>query len=137
VIDTLTSTERSKRMGLVRSKDTKPELMVRRLTHRLGYRYRLHEKKLPGCPDLVFKGRKKVIFVHGCFWHRHKSCKLARWPKTRLEFWVPKLENNKKRDAKNQKLLQKMGWSMLIVWECEINQCQDILERKILNFLGE
>lgn len=99
--DTLSPQERSERMGRVRNKDTKPEMVVRRLTHSLGYRYRLHGRKLPGRPDMVFAGRKKVIFVHGCFWHRHdeQNCPLTRWPKSRLEFWVPKLEKNKQRDS--------------------------------------
>src|ERR1700733_2301956 len=95
--DTLTRDERSERMALIRAKNTGPEITVRKLVHGLGYRYRLHGRLIPGRPDLVFAGRKKVIFVHGCFWHRHSdsACKLARMPKSRLEFWVPKLEKNR------------------------------------------
>jgi DNA mismatch endonuclease (patch repair protein) len=90
----------------------------------MGYRYRLHRKDLPGHPDLVFPGRRKVIFVHGCFWHRHPdpACKLARLPKSRLEFWVPKLEGNRGRDLHNQAQLIDMGWQIMIVWECEIGK---------------
>jgi DNA mismatch endonuclease (patch repair protein) len=123
-------------MALVRSKDTGPELTVRRLVHGLGFRYRLHGKDLPGRPDLVFRSKKKVIFVHGCFWHRHgdSGCKLARLPKSRLDFWRPKLEANKKRDNKNRRLLHAEGWEILIVWECELRDLGKI-ERRIRAFL--
>ncbi len=106
-------------MRLVRSTDTSPEMRVRRLAHRLGYRYRLHVSKLPGRPDLVFPGRRKVIFVHGCFWHRHKNCRLARLPKSRLDYWLPKLEGNAKRDKRHIKDLRNLGWTTLIIWECQ------------------
>lgn len=134
--DTLSSSERSKRMSLVRNRDTKPELQVRRLVHGLGYRYRLHRAGLPGKPDLVFSSRRKVIFVHGCFWHRHPdpNCKLARLPKSRLEFWVPKLEGNRQRDLKNQGLLESSGWQVLIIWECELTDKAQ-LEARIIDFL--
>src|SRR5664279_1164504 len=104
MVDTLTKAERSARMARIRGKDTGTELVVRSLIHSLGYRYRLHAKSLPGRPDLVFRKRRKVVFVHGCFWHRHDDpgCKLARLPKSRLEFWVPKLEGNRDRDRTNQ-----------------------------------
>jgi DNA mismatch endonuclease (patch repair protein) len=108
-------------MARVRSKDTRPELFVRRLVFAMGYRYRLHAKDLPGCPDLVFRSRQKVIFVHGCFWHRHEDCALARMPKSRLEFWRPKLQGNKRRDAKNMKRLAREGWKVLTIWECQLN----------------
>jgi len=135
-MDTLTKTERSRRMALVRGKDTGPEMIVRRLVHRLGFRYRLHGKKLPGRPDLVFAGRKKVIFVHGCFWHRHgdSECKLARLPKSRLDFWLPKLEANKERDNKNRRLLKADGWGILVIWECELADLRKV-ERAIIKFL--
>ena len=120
-LDPLTVKERSERMALVKSKDTKPEIAVRRLIHRMGYRYRLHSRVLPGHPDLVFPTRKKVIFVHGCFWHRHKGCPNTRLPKTRLDFWKPKLEKNRKRDLAKQRKLRRQGWRMLVVWECQIN----------------
>ncbi len=136
VTDTLTPAERSKRMSLVRSKDTKPELTVRSLIHRLGFRYRLHCKGLPGKPDLVFTARRKVIFVHGCFWHRHPSrrCPLARLPKSRLEFWLPKLEQNRVRDKKKQAELRRLGWRMLVIWECELRDLNKLTSR-IIDFL--
>ncbi|MFB3784728.1 MAG: very short patch repair endonuclease [bacterium] len=135
MIDTLSEKERSERMSLVRGKDTKPEMVVRRLVHGLGYRYRLHDGKLPGKPDLVFASRKKVIFVHGCFWHRHGKCKLARMPKSRLDFWHSKLEGNRRHDLKNQRLLKKMGWSYLIIWECELKEIK-LIEERIVDFLS-
>lgn len=118
--DTLTREERSRRMSLVRSADTKPEMRVRKLVHGMGFRYRLHRKDLPGKPDLVFPGRRAVIFVHGCFWHRHAGCPLARLPKSRPEFWVPKLEGNKQRDEREIADLRAAGWRVLVIWECEI-----------------
>ena len=107
MVDTLTQKERSQRMALIRAKNTGPELAVRKLVHGLGYRYRLHGSSTPGKPDLVFAGRKKAIFVHGCFWHRHSdsACKLGRMPKSRLEFWAPKLEKNQRRDEQVVKQL--------------------------------
>ena len=135
MVDTLTKQERSERMGRVKGADTKPEMVVRRLVHAMGYRYRLHGRDLPGKPDIVFRSRKKVIFVHGCFWHRHPRCKLARIPKTRLDFWVPKLEGNRERDIRNQQALGQMGWRYLVIWECEIGDRGD-LENRILEFLG-
>lgn len=136
-MDTLSKPERSERMSRIRSKDTKPEMQVRRLVHRMRYRYRLHRKDLPGKPDLVFAGRKKVIFVHGCFWHQHESasCKLARLPKSRLNFWLPKLEANAVRDKQNQEELLKLGWQVLVIWECTLKE-PDTLKNTIENFLG-
>lgn len=118
-MDTLSKEQRSKRMSRVRSRDTKPELVVRSLVFLMGYRYRLHDRRLPGAPDLVFRSRRKVIFVHGCFWHRHPDCALARMPKSRLDFWRPKLEGNAARDARNIAALRDQGWGVLVVWECE------------------
>ncbi len=120
--DTLTEAERSERMSRVRGKDSKPEMVVRRLVHGMGYRYRLHRRDLPGTPDLVFPSRKKAIFVHGCFWHRHPdpACKLARLPKSRLGFWKTKLEGNRRRDLENRARLSELGWDVLVVWECRI-----------------
>jgi DNA mismatch endonuclease (patch repair protein) len=119
-LDTLSQEERSERMSRVRGKNTKPELVVRGLVRAMGYGYRLHVRDLPGCPDLVFLGRKKVIFVHGCFWHRHEGCPMCRLPKTRLDFWVPKLEGNRQRDLENQVRLREQGWDTLIIWECQL-----------------
>jgi DNA mismatch endonuclease (patch repair protein) len=109
-------------MARVRYKDTLPELFVRKLLFALGYRYRLHAKDLPGRPDIIFRGRRKVIFVHGCFWHRHADCVLARLPKSRLEFWVPKLEGNRKRDKRIAKELERRGWKVLTIWECQLER---------------
>lgn len=117
--DTLSIKERSERMSLIRAKDTKPEIAVRKALFRMGYRYRLHLKKLPGCPDIVLASRKKIVFVHGCFWHRHKGCRYARLPKSKLEYWERKLQLNKMRDAKHQRELKKLGWSVLVIWECQ------------------
>ena len=128
-MDTLTSAERSARMALVRAKDTKPELLVRRLVHGMGYRYRLHQRNLPGTPDLVFAGRGKVIFIHGCFWHRHPRCALARLPKSRGEFWLPKLTANAERDARNMRALRRLGWSVLTIWECQFGDTAKLANR--------
>ena len=115
-------------MGRVRGRDTKPEMVVRRLLHAMGYRYRLQARDLPGRPDIVFRGRRKAILVHGCFWHRHPdpSCKLARLPKTRLDFWLPKLEGNRQRDEANLERLRAMGWRVLLVWECELRDREQL-----------
>ena len=134
-MDTLSRAKRSERMSRVRSKDTKPEMVVRKLTHRMGFRYRLHVRGLPGNPDLVFSGRNKVVFVHGCFWHRHGGrCPLTRWPKSKLEFWQPKLEQNRKRDLRNQRKLRKLGWDVLVIWECQLKE-KSALECRLRSFL--
>lgn len=133
-MDTIPPSERSEIMSRVRAKDTRPEMLVRRLVFAEGYRYRLHDRKLPGCPDLVFRGRAKVIFVHGCFWHRHEHCALARMPKSRLDFWEPKLTANKGRDARNRKLLAKEGWKVLTIWECQLKDIER-LKRTLRRFL--
>lgn len=132
--DTITPEKRSEIMSRIRSRDTKPEMTVRRLVHGMGYRYRLHQKKLPGQPDLVFTPRKKVIFVHGCFWHMH-SCPHGRIPKTRRAYWKKKLNTNVKRDAKQKKLLESDGWRVLVIWECETKELSK-LKRTIQKFLG-
>jgi len=133
----MTPKERSERMSRIRGKDTKPEMIVRRLVHGMGFRYRLHRRDLPGVPDLVFSGLKKVIFVHGCFWHRHPDpcCNLARLPKSRLDFWKPKLEANRRRDIEKQEELISLGWEILVVWECQIGD-KEQLENTIRAFLG-
>lgn len=136
--DTLTPAARSERMSRIRDKDTRPEMKVRHLVHGMGYRYRLHGADLPGKPDLVFSKRRKVIFVHGCFWHRHPDvgCKLARLPKSRLDFWRPKLENNRARDLEHQKKLAMDGWRVLVLWECELRDAHSLRQR-IRSFLED
>jgi DNA mismatch endonuclease, patch repair protein len=116
-----TNASRSAQMSLIRARDTKPELRVRRALYAAGLRYRLHAKDLPGKPDIVFRGARVVVFVHGCFWHQHPDpdCKLARMPKSRLDFWRPKLEGNRLRDRKIRKELESLGWQVMEVWECE------------------
>lgn len=121
-------------MSRIRGKNTTPELIVRKLVYSMGYRYRLHYAKLPGKPDLVFPGRKKVIFVHGCFWHGHEGCKKATIPKTRVEYWKPKLEENKKRDREKQIELEDMGWDFLTIWQCELKDIEG-LKKKIQTFI--
>lgn len=133
-MDNIPPSERSEIMSRVRSKNSRPEMRVRRLVFAEGYRYRLHARDLPGCPDLVFRGRSKVIFVHGCFWHRHEGCALARMPKSRLDFWEPKLEANKQRDARNKKQLAREGWKVLTIWECQLKDTER-LKRTIRRFL--
>ena len=125
---------RSAQMALVKSRNTKPELKVRSALHGAGLRYVLHNKQLPGSPDLVFPSRKIVLFVHGCFWHRHENCTAARLPKTRQEFWLPKLNGNAARDKKQASQLKKMGWKVLVIWECEIKEPKKLqaLARRIL-----
>lgn len=125
MVDSLTKLERSRRMSLVRSVDTKPERRVRSLLHSNGYRYRLHVRELPGTPDLVFPTRKKLIFVHGCFWHQHR-CKLGhRIPKSRVAFWTTKLGGNRNRDKRIRYKLQRLGWKILVVWECQLQKYDD------------
>lgn len=134
VMDTLTPLQRSKRMGLIRDAGTKPELLVRSIARRCGYRYRSHVSGLPGTPDFVFPQLKKVVFVHGCFWHRHPGCALARLPKSRLSFWLPKLTGNRQRDIRNIARLRRTGWKVRVIWECETKNL-DRLERKVRTFL--
>lgn len=124
MVDTLTPRERSDRMARVRHRDTKPEMRLRKLVHGMGYRYRLHVRALPGKPDMVFPSRKAVIFMHGCFWHRHEGCKLARIPKSRISFWQEKLESNRQRDEDNRTRLEELGWRVLVVWECQLSDLQ-------------
>lgn len=123
-------------MSLIKSRDTQPELLIRQIAHACGYRYRLHVKDLPGQPDLVFPKYRKVIFVHGCYWHRHPKCKLARLPKSKLDFWVPKLTQNRERDLKTVRQLRRDGWQVLVIWECQTKRT-DAVERRIRTFLGK
>lgn len=134
-MDTLTTAQRSERMANIKSKDTQPELLVRRLAHQLGYRFRLHRADLPGKPDLVFPGRQRVILVHGCFWHAHKNCKVANRPKSNTPFWDAKFKYNRQRDARNVKALTGLGWKVLTIWECEVPGKAN-LARRLLKFLG-
>ena len=129
------SEQRSRNMSAIKSKNTKPEIIVRKLLHSKGYRFRLHKKDLPGSPDIVLPKYKTVIFVHGCFWHRHQNCKYASNPKTRREFWEKKFKENIERDKKTQEKLKNLGWKTKIVWECEIKK-QDKLIKKIEDFLN-
>ncbi|MBV5634659.1 DNA mismatch endonuclease Vsr [Pseudomonas aeruginosa] len=119
--DSLSPAERSERMSRIRSKDTKPELVLRKILHGLGLRYRLNGAGLPGKPDLVFPRYKTVVFVHGCFWHRHDGCKIATTPKSNVPFWIEKFDRNTARDAQVKKVLEEKGWRVIIVWECELN----------------
>ena len=135
--DTLSPAERSAVMARIRSKGTKPEMAVRRMVHGMGYRYRLHRSDLPGTPDLVFPRLSKVIFVHGCFWHLHQAagCGRARLPKSRVEFWLDKLEGNRARDVANLRRLRADGWKVLQLWECQLTD-KAKLERRLARFLA-
>ena len=122
--DIVSAKRRSEIMSNIRNKGMKPEMAVRRMTHAMGYRYRLHRADLPGKPDLVFPSRRKVIFVHGCFWHQHDdpSCKIARRPKSNQDYWLPKLKRNVERDADHRTKLSQLGWDVLVLWECDIRR---------------
>jgi DNA mismatch endonuclease (patch repair protein) len=126
---------RGENMRRIRSKDTGPEMAVRRLVHRLGYRYRLHRKDIPGKPDLVFPGRRKVIFIHGCFWHQHPGCREGRLPKSNLAYWLPKLKRNTERDEAALAQLAASGWDVLVLWECETKSLE-ATRKVLLDFLG-
>jgi len=129
--------DRSANMRAIRSKGMKPELILRQLVHRLGYRFRLHARDLPGKPDLVFRSRQKAIFMHGCFWHQHarRSCKLSHIPKSNLDYWQSKLERNVLRDRKQRRALRRLGWDVLVIWECEVEKPS--VERQIKAFLSK
>ena len=131
-MDNISKQERSRVMAAVKQKDTRPEIKVRSVLHKHGLRYRLHDKKLPGKPDLVFPKYQTVLFIHGCFWHGHpdEQCKLARIPKSNVKFWENKIQVNRQRDNKNIKLLHGLGWNIAVMWECEINS-DSIFRRKI------
>lgn len=122
-------------MSRIRGKDTRPELLVRRVAHRLGYRFRLHREDLPGTPDLVFPRYRKLIFVHGCFWHRHDNCAKAAPSKTRVEYWKAKQDRNAARDQESIAKLLELGWSSLVIWECQTRD-EAKVERTITYFLG-
>jgi DNA mismatch endonuclease (patch repair protein) len=136
--DTLTKEQRSLRMASVKSRDTSPELLVRRMIHAMGFRFRLHARDLPGQPDIVLPRHRKIVFVHGCFWHRHGAtgCSLARLPKSRLGFWRRKLEANRQRDERVLRKLRRGGWKILVVWECQLRD-KERTENRLKSFLGE
>ena len=121
-------------MRRVKGKNTSPELAVRQKAHALGYRFRLYRRGLPGSPDLVFPRLHKAIFVHGCFWHRHPGCKMASIPKTRAQFWQAKFDANVERDARKEAELRKLGWDVLVIWECETRDLLS-LGAKLTDFL--
>lgn len=129
--DRLSPEARSRLMASVRGRDTRPELVVRRLLHAMGYRFRLHRRDLPGTPDIVFPGRRKVIEVRGCWWHRHPdpACPNVVMPKTRPEFWAAKFAANVARDRRNERALRELGWELLVVWECEVRRGDDLAPR--------
>ncbi len=127
--------KRSAMMSAVRGKDTKPELVVRRMLHHEGFRYRLHRRDLPGAPDLVFPKRRVAMFVHGCFWHGHEACRYATVPKTRRDFWVAKVEANQARDARAEEALRKNGWRVVVVWECETRRPDELRHRLVAQLL--
>jgi DNA mismatch endonuclease (patch repair protein) len=126
MMDRLTKEHRSWNMSRIKGKNTKPEMIVRKMMHERGYRFRLHCKDLPGCPDIVLPKYRTVIFVHGCYWHRHKGCRLAYIPKSRVAFWTDKFSGNVERDRKHKAKLKKLGWNVGVIWECE-TQDRDIL----------
>lgn len=130
-MDTLSPRERGRLMRQVRGKDTAPELVVRRLLHSLGYRFRLHRADLPGHPDIVLSRRRKIIFVHGCFWHRHPRCRKTTTPATNREFWMSKFRHNVERDKRKTCQLQLLGWEVLVVWECETRDLERLKERLV------
>ena len=135
-MDTISSEHRSWNMSRIKSCDTKPELIVRSLLHHKGYRFRLHRKDLPGKPDIVLPRFKKIILVHGCYWHRHEGCKLAYNPKSRVSFWQNKFNQNVKRDKIVRKELSQMGWQVYVIWECETKKI-DLLEKRINQIFSE
>lgn len=134
-MDTISRERRSANMSRIRSRDTSPEMIVRRLVHRLGYRYRLHVPHLPGKPDLVFPRLGCIVEVRGCFWHGHKGCIDSHIPKTRIDYWQPKLERNRLRDRNNRRALTRLGWRVCIVWECETANTKK-LEMRLARFLA-
>lgn len=135
MVDVFTKAKRREVMARIKGCDTKPEKMVRSLVHRMGFRFSLHRKDLPGKPDIVLPRLGKVIFVHGCFWHGHASCRRATIPTTNTAYWTEKIAKNKVRDAKTKRLLRRAGWHVLIVWECEIAQTEK-LTKKLMRFLN-
>jgi len=130
LMDRITKARRSWNMSRIRSKDTEPERIVRSMLHKMGYRFRLHRKDLPGCPDVVLPRHKTVIFVHGCYWHRHTDCRFAYTPKSRVDFWIRKFSENVERDCRHKEALNQLGWRIGIIWECETAD-KSLLARRI------
>ena len=128
-MDRLSPHRRSWNMSRIRGRDTRPERTVRSVLHRLGFRFRLHRRDLPGVPDIVLTRHRTVIFVHGCFWHRHTGCRLAYTPKSNAEFWLNKLTSNVKRDAVNVRKLRTLGWTVMTIWECQVANEQSLEAR--------
>ena len=127
--DQMRAASRSRIMSAIRKKDTKAELVVRRLLHVMGYRFRLHRRDLPGCPDVVLPHHRAVVMVHGCFWHRHANCRHANLPRSRTEYWLPKLARNVERDKRSIAALEALGWRVLVVWECELGNLASLRDR--------
>ncbi len=134
-MDVFDKQKRSSIMSTVKNRNTKPELIVRSMLHRMGYRFRIHRRDLPGNPDITLPKHKKIVFVHGCFWHGHKKCRRAKRPTTNQEFWNKKLNSNIKRDNKNVLELNKAGWQTLVVWSCEIKDKDNLMQR-LQNFIA-
>lgn len=135
-MDTVDKAKRSRIMGRIRGRHTKPEMIVRRIAHRLGFRFRLHRHNLPGSPDMVFAGRRKVVFVHGCYWHRHANCRFAYQPKSNVEFWTTKFARNVERDAEALTKLKEIGWHPLVIWECECDDSEAVAQRLVTHLGG-
>ena len=136
--DIFSKQKRSKIMSHISGENTKPEIIIRKIAHSLGYRFRLHKKDLPGKPDIVFPKYKKVIFVNGCFWHGHINCSRSKLPTTNYKFWKEKIEGNKKKDTRNYRSLKKLGWDYLIIWQCGIKVVnRGKLETKIQKYLSQ
>ena len=133
--DRISSVRRSENMRAIKSKNTSPEKRVRSSAHRLGLRFRIHRRDLPGSPDLLFPGRKTALFVHGCFWHRHENCTEATTPKTNTDYWSRKFRRNMERDRENRKKLEEEGWKVLVIWECETKTRESIEAFLTENFL--
>jgi len=136
-VDDLTPEKRSWNMSRIRGSNTRPELLVRSLLHRIGYRFRLHRRDLPGTPDVVLPKYKTVVFVHGCFWHRHPGCRFAYTPKSRVKFWTDKFSANVNRDARARHALEQAGWTVLVVWECELKDMKVLAKRLAAEIGGE
>jgi len=135
MVDRLTPQQRSAVMARIRRSDTKPEIIVRKLLHRLGYRFRVQLKGVPGRPDVAFPRRRKIIQIHGCFWHAHEGCATFRMPKSRTEFWETKFARNKARDARQEEAARDAGWDVLVIWECGLNDEAGLID-ELVDFLG-